>query len=97
MSVTTFIMLLAAFSIITSLVTEAIKKILDSPKPNIVALIVGLIIGVGGSIVYYILNAVPIDVVTVIYAILLGGASALCAMLGYDKVKQAIEQIISKE
>ena len=77
MSVTTFIMLLAAFSIITSLVTEAIKKILDSPKPNIVALIVGLIIGVGGSIVYYILNAVPIDVVTVIYAILLGGASAL--------------------
>ena len=64
---------------------------------NIVALITALIVGGGGTAVYYQLNAVPFTVNNVIYAVLMGLASGLVSMVGFDKVKQAIVQITNKK
>ena len=99
MNTVTFLILLSAFSVLSSLVTEGVKKIASDKANlpyNIVALVVALIIGGIGCGIYYQLNAIPFDVNNIIYMVLMGLASGLSATVGYDKVKQAIEQITSK-
>ena len=96
MTTTTFLMLLSAFSVLSGLVTEGVKKLISDKANmsyNIIALIVSLIVGGVGCAIYYQLNAIPFDVNNVIYMILMGLASGLCSMVGYDKLKQCIEQI----
>lgn len=97
MDVTAFLILLSAFSSVSSLVTEGIKNIADNKSDlpcNIVALITALIIGGAGTAVYYQLNAVPFTINNIIHMVLMGLASGLVSMIGFDKVKQAVEQII---
>lgn len=99
MNTVTFLILLSAFSVLSSLVTEGIKKIASDKANlsyNIVALIVALVIGGIGCGIYYQLNAIPFNTNNVIYMILMGLASGLVSMVGFDKVKQAIEQIAAK-
>lgn len=100
MSISTFLFLLAAFSTITGLVVECIKKIATDKANvswNITALVVALIVGVGGCMIYYQLNGIPFTANNIIYAVLMGFASALSSTLGYDKVKQTILQIKNME
>ena len=99
MTITTFLMLLSSFSVLSGLVTEGIKKLISDKENisyNIIALVVSLIIGGVGCAIYYQLNAIPFDINNVIYMILMGLASGLTATVGYDKVKQAIEQVVGK-
>ena len=99
MNVTTFLILLSAFSVLSGLVTEAVKKVVNDKANlsyNIVALVVALIIGGVGCAIYYQLNAIVFTTNNVIYMILMGLASGLTATVGYDKVKQAIEQVVWK-
>ena len=99
MNTVTFLILLSAFSVLSGLVTEGIKKIASDKANlsyNIVALIVALVIGGIGCGIYYQLNAIPFNTNNVIYMILMGLASGLVSMVGFDKVKQAIEQITAK-
>ena len=99
MTTTTFLMLLSAFSVLSGLVTEGIKKLISDKANmsyNIIALIVSLIVGGVGCAIYYQLNAIPFDINNVIYMILMGLASGLCSMVSYDKLKQCIEQISGK-
>ena len=96
MTITTFLMLLSSFSVLSGLVTEGIKKLISDKENisyNIIALVVSLIIGGVGCAIYYQLNAIPFDINNVIYMILMGLASGLCSMVSYDKLKQCIEQI----
>ena len=100
MTTATFLMLLSAFSVLSGLVTEGIKKLISDKANmsyNVIALVVALVIGGAGSAVYYQLNAIPFDVNNVIYMILMGLASGLCSMVGFDKIKQAVEQIVGKK
>ena len=100
MTTTMFLILLSAFSVLSSLVTEGIKDVATDKvnlSYNIVALITALIVGGGGTAVYYQLNAVSFTVNNVIYAVLMGLASGLVSMVGFDKVKQAIVQITNKK
>ena len=99
MTTTMFLILLSAFSVITGLVTEGIKKTFNDKANlsyNIVALIVALIIGSCGTVIYYQLNTIVFSVNNIIYAVLMGLASGLVSMVGFDKVKQAIIQITTK-
>ena len=99
MTTTTFLMLLFAFSTISGLITEAIKKLISDKSNfsyNLLALIVALIVGGVGCGVYYQLNAIAFTVNNIIYMLLMGLASGLSATLGYDKLKQTIEQITNK-
>lgn len=99
MNTTTFLMLLSAFSVISGLVTEAIKKLVNDKANlsyNLVALIVALIVGGGGCAIYYQLNGILFDTNNVIYMVLMGFASGLVSMVGFDKIKQAVIQISGK-
>lgn len=99
MTTTTFLMLLSSFSILSSLTTEGIKKLLvdkTNLSYNILALVVALIIGGGGCAVYFILNNVLFTLDNIIYMILMGLASGLVSMVGFDKFKQTLLQITNK-
>lgn len=96
MDISMFLMLLFTFSTITALFTEGVKKLINDKANlpyNLVALFSSLIIGSAGTAIYYQLNNIPFDTNNIIYMILLGLASGLCSMHGYDKVKQTILQI----
>ena len=98
MTTSTFLMLLSLFSVITGLITEGIKKMAKDRANlsyNIVALIVSIIVGVVGCAVYYQLEGIMFTTNNIIYMILLGFASGLVSMVGFDKVKQTIEQIVN--
>lgn len=98
MTTTMFLILLSGFSVISSLVTEGIKNVaMDKVNLsyNIVALVTALIIGGGGTAVYYQLNTITFTVNNIIYIVLMGLASGLTSMVGFDKVKQTIEQFVN--
>ena len=91
-----FLILLAGFSAISSLIMEGIKKSFLSSKNisyNVIALIIALIIGTSGTFIYYQLNNILIDTNNILYAILMGLASGLVSMVGYDKVKQTLDEL----
>lgn len=93
MTTVTFLILLSAYSILNGLVVEAYKNLTKNELSyNIVALGFALIIGFFGTIIYYQLNSIEFTANNMIYAALLGLASGLASMVGYDKVKQTIEQ-----
>lgn len=100
MNTTMFLFLLSAFSVISSLVTEGIKNITNDKANlsyNIVVLITALIVGGGGTAIYYQLNAVPFTANNIIYMVLMGLASGLVSMVGFDKVKQTVDEIVNKK
>lgn len=97
MTVSLFIMLLTLFSAITGICTEGLKNLFAEHKtkvsPNMIAFIVAIIVGVFGTAIYYILCAIPFSVNNVICMFLMGVASSMGAMVGYDKIIQTIKQL----
>ena len=97
MTVNVFLMLLTGFSAITSIFTEAVKKFLAESKikyaSNIVALIASVAVGGLGMAFFYWLQESPFIISNIIGTVLMIVANWLVAMLGYDKVKQAIIQL----
>ena len=95
-SIQVFLLGLLIVSTITGLTTEAIKKLLEEAnKPyrsnllaGIVAAILSLAIGIG----YILIADVGFTTSSIICLIALIFMSWLCAMVGHDKVIQAISQ-----
>ena len=100
MTVSMFIILLSAFSLIVGLIVQALKKLLDGLgakySSNVVAVIVSAIVGIGGTAIYYIIAGIPFGATNIICMLLMGVATAVGAMVGYDKVIQTIKQIVDK-
>lgn len=92
-----FIMLYVAFSAISVLLTEALKKAThETIANNILALIVALVVGGGGSVIAYIFLGVAFTVTSILLIVVMVIAVWMGAMIGYDKVKQLISQILNK-
>lgn len=94
MNIEAFVSLLFVGSILTSLLTEGMKKMLENLASNAIAAIISVF--VGGLIGFYycdymLTDASIMTIVLVILSFVVG--SWLCAMLGYDKVMQYIGQI----
>ncbi len=97
MTVTVFLIILTVCAAVTSLLVEGIKKLLDDSgvnyAANILVLVVALLVGCGATALYYVNYRIPLNALNSVYLALMGVANWLGSMLGYDKVKQAIEQI----
>lgn len=95
-SVEVFMLGLLITSTLTSLVTEAVKKLMAEHNKTyhantlvgIIALVLSIAIGSG----YVVLNSLEFTSAVIICLIALVFMSWLCAMVGYDKVIQAISQ-----
>lgn len=99
MSMDVLMILLAAAAALTGLVTEAFKKMIGDEKihaPNILAAIISVIVGCAVCVWYIVMHDVPLDAKVWAQIIVLVVLSWLCAMNGFDKVKQTIDQLIGK-
>lgn len=101
MNIALFIALLTVFATITSLFTEVCKKVLNENKvsysSNLLVLIIACIVGILGTCVYYIFFSIEFNAVNIICMPLMGIATAVGSMVGYDKVIQTIKQINIKQ
>ena len=92
----TFLFLLLVTSVMTSLFVEAIKKFFGekySFSSNILAGIVSVVLSVLIGVGYFIEAELVFSAQLIVYFIALVMLSWLCAMIGYDKVIQAITQL----
>ena len=98
MTLDIFLMLLLMVSICTSLATEGLKKALPELGKkyysNILAGGVAIVISIFVWAIYLILVNATLNAQMLAILIALVFFGWLCAMIGYDKVIQAIEQII---
>ena len=82
--------------VLTGLFTEAIKKWLQEREkdyyPNALAGYVSVVLSVAVGAAYIIITGAAINAQLAVYLIALVLLSWLCAMVGYDKVIQAISQ-----
>lgn len=97
MSISIFLTLLSAFSVMTSLAMECVKKILNEKgikySSNLTVAIIACIVGIGGTACYYICTGVEFCAANIVAMILMGPAVAVASMVSYDKIKDAIIQL----
>ena len=88
---------LLVVSVLSGLVTEAVKKILTELKvnyhANLLAGIVTLVLAVGVGVAYVIVSNLGFTGANIVHIVVLAVMSWLCSMVGYDKVVQVINQI----
>lgn len=91
-----FLMGLLATSVLTGLMTEAIKKVMDEHnktyRANTLAGIVAVLLSVAVGVAYVVIADIGITSQIVVCIVALVFMSWLSAMVGYDKVIQAISQ-----
>lgn len=94
-----FMMGLVAVSVLTTLTTQAIKKLVrecgGKIHSNILASVVSIILAAAIGVAYALTREIDFSIQYLICVIALAFLGWLCGMNGYDKVKQAIKQIIS--
>ena len=93
MTLSLFVVLLTILSLVSSLTTEAFKKAFNITKPTLVDGIISIVAGAGGGSLAYILMGIGFSPTNIICLVLLPLAIWLSSTLGYDKVKEIIEQI----
>lgn len=97
MTVTLFISLFTIGSMACGLLTEAVKKVYENAKkefsPNIIALVDALVVGGLGTACSYMLLNIPWTTNNIICLVLMIVVIWLGAMLGFDKIKQTLEQL----
>ena len=90
-------------SVFTGLIVEAIKKMTtaEGRQTNLIAAVVSVIVGVSFGVSfgvgYILLNKLPFDTQNIISIILLVVCSWIVSMVGFDKFRQTIEQIMFKK
>ena len=86
-------------SVFTGLIVEAIKKMTtaEGRQTNLIAAVVSFIVGVSFGVGYIWLNKLPFDTQNIISIILLVVCSWIVSMVGFDKFRQTIEQIMFKK
>jgi hypothetical protein len=92
----TFLLGLLVISTLTGLVTEAVKKIMIEHnvdyRANTIAGLVSLVLSAAIGTGYIFITNIGFNAQVVVYLIALIFMSWLCAMVGYDKVIQTINQ-----
>ena len=86
---------LAFISVLTSLTVEAIKKLLGDKKysANLLAAIVAIILTIAVSIGYIVYYSVAVTPQVIVIIIAITFLSFLSSTVGFDKVKQLLEQL----
>lgn len=93
MTVTTFLTIVTIGSLVSSLLTEALKKSFQNMSTNVIALINAAIVGMLGTSATYILVGIEWNLQNIVCLVLMVFCVWLGSMVGYDKVIQTILQI----
>ena len=86
-------------SVLTTLTVEAIKKMIgDKPhNSNLLAAVVATLLSIFVSIGYVLYNLISVDIQIIIATVAFAFFSWLASMVGFDKVKQLLNNISTKE
>ena len=99
MNMTLFLLIFGVCAVLTPLLTEGVKKFLDGMNAkyatNVLVLITATIVSVLVMVFTYLTQEIPLTAINIFYIVFMVIGNWLGSMLGYDKVKQAIEQILS--
>lgn len=92
-SLDVFLSGLMLVSTLTGVTTEGVKKMLAGRKIdyNVLTGIVALVLSCGVGIGYVILSKLTFTAEIIVYIVGLVFMSWLCAMIGYDKIREAIK------
>ena len=93
MTIELFLFLFTIGSLISSLLTEAIKKTQTDMSSNIIAFIDAIMVGCGGTCSAYAIMGIPFTAVNIICVVLMTFCVWVGSMVGYDKVMQTIAQL----
>lgn len=95
-----FMTMLFAVSVVTGLVTQAVKNCLDGLKmaysSNILAGVVSVVVGGFACYGHCLYTGAEMNQLTISVYVAFVVMSWICAMVGYDKVVQAFKQIAGK-
>ena len=101
MTIELFCTLLLAFGTLSTVIVEFAKKLLDSVKvqysSSVVALIVGGIVGIVGTALYFVLAGITFTPQAVVWILFEGICVVMGSQLGYDKIVAVIKQIAAKK
>lgn len=90
--------IVGALVVLTNIITQVLKKVTwDKLPTNILAVIVSMVLTLGAFFAYCQIKSVPVVWYTVAAAVVLGFMVAYAAMFGFDKLKEAIAQLNSKD
>lgn len=99
MSATLFMILMTVLSAINVALTQAVKKAFSNANKNysanVLALISAIVSGCGGTAVVYLLFGIAFTTTNIVCLILMGAVVWVGSMIGYDKAKQLVEQVIA--
>ncbi len=93
MTIELFLFLFTIGSLVSSLLTEALKKLNKALSTNVIALIDAVMVGLGGTVSAYVLMDIPWTPVNIVCMILMTFCVWIGSMIGYDKVMQTIAQL----
>lgn len=93
MTVQLFMFLFTIGSLVSSMLTEAVKKAFANVSTNIIALVDACVVGILGTVAAYILMGIAFTVANIICIVLMAICIWIGSMIGYDKVIQTISQI----
>lgn len=93
MTITIGSFILMICSLMTGLIVEAIKKMVEVKRANVVAAVVSVIVGIAVPVGYIVMNKILLDVNALLYIVSIVVLSWLCSMLGFDKVVQTLNQL----
>lgn len=97
MTVNLFVVLVIALCAVSSLLTEAIKKLYDNAgrkySANLIALIDAIVVGCGGTSCVYLLMSIPFSTNNIVCIAMMAIVVWIGSMIGYDKVIQLVKQI----
>lgn len=94
MTIQLFMFLFTIGSVISSLLTEAIKQGFKNVSTNVIALVDAIVVGVIGTIFAYVLMGITFTAPNIICIVLMAVCIWIGSMVGYDKVKQTLEQLV---
>lgn len=93
MTVDLFVFLFTFGSLVSALLTQAVKKAFENISTNIIALIDAIVVGALGTGVAYALMGIAWTLPNILCLILMAFCMWLGSMVGYDKVMQTISQL----
>lgn len=83
--------------VLTNIIVQVLKKLTwDKLPTNILATAVSMVLTLAAFFAYCQIKAVPVVWYTVAAAVVLGFMVAYAAMFGFDKLKEALAQLNSK-
>lgn len=98
MTISIFGVLLIALGGFTNIIVEFVKNLLSKSEkefdPQIVAIICGIIVGVVGTVIYYLTVGIPFTAMNIVWLFLETLCVVIGSQVGYDKLWSVIKTIL---